>query len=236
MRAIDYFDKQSEITPTRIALIDGATHYSYADLRHASQKIARAMHASGLRGEEPVAIYSINDARVLFCMLGLLRAGGVWVPINYRNAADANVEYLNYVRTKWLFYHSTFRDHAKELQQRVPTLQHLICIDAPDGENPSLEAFMQTANSTNDLDWSDAHGNPDRLVGLVPTGGTTGPAKGVRVTTLSWGTMTEMASHYWRGDTDRSRLPQRRPAFPRRRSRRLRHVHHRRHKRDNARL
>ena len=36
-------------------------------------------------------------------------------------------------------------------------------------------------------------------MGLVPTGGTTGPARGVRVTNLAWGTMTEMATHYWRG-------------------------------------
>ncbi|MGC2665277.1 MAG: AMP-binding protein, partial [Candidatus Acidiferrales bacterium] len=69
MRAIDYFDKQSEITPNRIALIDGEKRHTYEDLRHTSQKIARAMHAAGLDGEEPVAIYSSNDARVLFCML-----------------------------------------------------------------------------------------------------------------------------------------------------------------------
>jgi fatty-acyl-CoA synthase len=201
MRAIDYFDKQAETTPNRIALIDGERRYSYADVRAASQGIARAMRAAGLRAEEPVAIYSTNEARVLFCMLGLMRAGGVWVPINYRSAADANVEYLKYVRTKWLFYHSAFRDQVQELKSRVPTLRYLICIDANDHENPSLEAFMQTGSDSHDLDWADPYGNPDRLVGLVPTGGTTGPAKGVRVTSLAWGTMTEMASHYWRGDT-----------------------------------
>ncbi len=120
MRAIDYFDKQSETTPNRVALIDGERRYSYSDVRAASQRIARAMWSAGLRGEEPVAIYSTNDARVLFCMLGLLRAGGVWVPINFRNAADANVEYLNYVRTKWLFYHSTFRDQRPRTESPRP--------------------------------------------------------------------------------------------------------------------
>jgi fatty-acyl-CoA synthase len=60
---------------------------------------------------------------------------------------------------------------------------------------------MQSGSDSRDLDWTDPYGNPDRLVGLVPTGGTTGPAKGVRVTSLAWGTMTEMASHYWRGET-----------------------------------
>jgi acyl-CoA synthetase (AMP-forming)/AMP-acid ligase II len=206
MRAIDYFDKQAEALPDRIAIIDGSARYSYADLRRASQQIARGMWGAGLRGEQPVAIYSINDARVLLCMLGLMRAGAVWVPINYRNAPDANVEYLNYVKTSWLFYHSSYRDRVPELQARVPTLTHLICIDAEGGENPSLEKFMQggadaKAPTSQDIEWADARGNPDRLVGLVPTGGTTGPAKGVRVTSLSWGTMTEMASHYWRSDS-----------------------------------
>ena len=52
------------------------------------------------------------------------------------------------------------------------------------------------------LEWADAHGNLDQMMGLVPTGGTTGPARGVRVTNLAWGTMTEMAIHYWNGDAD----------------------------------
>lgn len=202
MRAIDYFDKQAEEVPERIAIIDGSARYSYAAVRNASQQIARAMWAAGLRGEQPVAIYSINDARVLLCLLGLMRGGAVWVPINYRNAPDANVEYLNYVKASWLFYHSSYRNRVPELQARVPTLTHLICIDAEDGENLSLEKFMQHGAdagdfTSQDIEWADARGNLDRLVGLVPTGGTTGPAKGVRVTSLSWGTMTEMASHNW---------------------------------------
>src|SRR6202451_2756617 len=207
MRAIEYFDKQAEATPDRTAIIDGSVKYSYAGAQAASQRIARAMWAAGLRGEEPAAIYSINDARVLLCMLGLMRAGAVWVPINYRNALDAIVDYLNYVKTSWLFYHSSYRDRIPELQARVPTLQQLICIDAQDGKNPSLEKFMQAGadakggdSTSRDVDWADALGNTDRLVGLVPTGGTTGSAKGVRVTSLSWGTMTEMASHYWRSE------------------------------------
>ena len=106
MRAIDYFDKGAEVHPDRIAIIDGDSRYSYRQTRRFSERIARAMWAGGCRAEQRAAIYSHNDARVLFCMLGILRAGAVWVPINYRNAVDANVEYLNYSETSWLFYHS----------------------------------------------------------------------------------------------------------------------------------
>jgi fatty-acyl-CoA synthase len=200
MRAIDYFDKGADANPDRTAIIEGSARFSYRQTRAITQRIARAMWAGGLRGEQCGAIYSHNDARVLFCMLGMMRAGAVWVPINYRNAIDANVEYLNYVEAAWLFYHSDFKASVMEIRSLVPSLRHLICIDREDGNNPSLDGFMSEAAGADEIEWADPYGNLDRLVGLVPTGGTTGPAKGVRVTSLSWGTMTEMASHYWRCD------------------------------------
>jgi fatty-acyl-CoA synthase len=193
MRAIDYFDKGAEAFPARIAIIDRATRYSYREAREASQRIARAMWACGLRGEERVAIFSPNDARILLCMLGLMRAGGVWVPVNHRNALDANVQYLNYSETSWLFYHSSFREQVREMKSHVPSLRHFVCLDAEDDADPSLEMFMARGEEGEDVEWSDPRGNLERLVGLVPTGGTTGPAKGVMVTSLSWGTMTELA-------------------------------------------
>jgi len=200
MRAIDYFDKGAEAFPGRIAILDRTAQYSYLEAQQASQRIAKAMWAGGLRGEERVAILSPNDARVLLCMLGLMRAGGVWVPINYRNALDANVQFLNYAQTSWLFYHSSFQEQVRQLKSLVPTLCHLVCIDAELNGHPSLEIFMQHGNAAKELDWGDAHGNLERLAGLVPTGGTTGPAKGVMVTNLSWGTMTELAHQNLRCD------------------------------------
>lgn len=197
MRAIDYFDNGAEANLDRTAVIAAEGSWSYREMRAATENIARALWASGLRDQEPAGIYSHNDARVLFCMLGIMRSGAVWVPINYRNAIDANVEYMNYVEMAWLFYHSQFRDSVLEIQQRVPSLRGIICLDQADGEHPSLQNFMERGTGATVPDWGDAYGNPDRLAGLVPTGGTTGPAKGVRVTNVALGTMTEMATHYW---------------------------------------
>jgi len=200
MRAIDYFDKGAEAFPSRIAIIDRGSQYSYQEAQEASQRIAKAMYACGLRGEERVAIFSPNDARVLLCMLGLMRAGGVWVPINYRNALDANVQFLNYSGTSWLFYHTNFQEQVREIKALVPCLRHFVCIDAETGGDASLEQFMQQGDAAEEFEWGDARGNLERLAGLVPTGGTTGPAKGVMVTNLSWGTMVELAHQNLRCD------------------------------------
>jgi fatty-acyl-CoA synthase len=200
MRAIDYFDKGAEANPDRTAIVDGDSQWSYRQLHTATHEIARALWAQGLRPQEPAGIYSHNDGRVLACMLGIMRAGAVWVPINYRNAIDANVEYMKHVEMAWLFYHSQFRNSVREIQARVPSLRGLICLDGDDGEHPSLQTFMKQGSGAPGLEWGDAYGNIDWLAGLVPTGGTTGPAKGVRVTNLAFGTMTELAGIYWRGD------------------------------------
>jgi fatty-acyl-CoA synthase len=197
VRAIDYFDKAAESFAERIALADGNIQYTFAELQEASRRLAQAMWCAGLEDEDRVAILSPNDARVLVCMLGLMRAGGAWVPINYRNAAEANIEFMNYAETRWLFYHSSYREQAALLRERVPALRHLICIDAEDRPNASLGRFMKEGAACPERGWADPRGNPTRLVGLVPTGGTTGPAKGVRVTSDSWGAFTEMAAHYW---------------------------------------
>ncbi len=202
MRAIDYFDKGAEANLDRTAIISAEASWSYREMKVATEKIARALWASGLRDQEPAGIYSHNDGRVLFCMLGIMRAGAVWVPINYRNAIDANVEYMNYVAMACLFYHSHFRDSVDEIKRRVPSLRHVVCLDREDGEHSSLDTFMARVADVEVPDWGDAYGDPDRLAGLVPTGGTTGPAKGVRVTNLALGTMTEMATHYWGSDVE----------------------------------
>ena len=194
MRAIDYFDKGAEAFPDRVAILDRATQYTYRELQDASHKIARAMWVRGLRGEERAAIFSSNDARVLLCMAGIMRSGAVWVPVNFRNALDANVQFLNYSTTSWLFYHSSFREQVSEIKAHVPSLRHFVCLDAAMDGDPSLEDFISAGADADEPDWGDPHGNLQRLAGLVPTGGTTGPAKGVMVTNLSWGTMVETAN------------------------------------------
>ena len=191
MRNIDYFDRSAERHPDRAVIVDGATRWSYAEAGAMSHRLALAMAAAGLERQAPVAIFSPNHASVLLVLLGLWRAGAVWVPVNTRNALDANIDYLNYVRAGWLFYHSSFAAEAAEVKVRVPSVKHLVCLDAPDLDHPSLEAFMASGGDGVFPDDGDPVGDPSDLVAIIATGGTTGAAKGVRIPNRSWGTLME---------------------------------------------
>lgn len=191
MRSIDYFDKRVGLHPDRPILIAGDAHYSYAQMHRLSHRLAGAMLANGLAHQEPVAILSPNHGAILTTLLGLWRAGAVWIPVNTRNALDANIAYLSYVRAGWLFYHSSLAAEARQVQAQVPSIHKLICLDAEDGEHPSLDAFMLPVDAPDAPDLGDPIGNPDELTAIIATGGTTGPAKGVRIMNRSWGALME---------------------------------------------
>jgi len=193
VRSIDYFDRGAEIAPDRAAIVEGDEQLTFAEVQALTHKIAKAMYANGLTLQAPVALYSPNHASVMLCLLSIWRASGVWIPVNTRNAIDANVAYLNYVRCEWLFYHSSLATDVAQLKAQVPTLIHCVCLDKPLDGDPSLDAFIASGEGHPWTEQVDAFGNLNELVGIFPTGGTTGPSKGVNVTNLGWGTMLETA-------------------------------------------
>ena len=191
MRTIDYFDKAVAEHPDRPALADGPTLHSYSQLARYSRLIAQAMYEQGFTVGDKVAAYSPNDPTVLMCMLGTMRAGGVWSPINENNALDSNLDYLALINPRWLFYHSSVSHALDAIQDRVPTLQHTVCMDNAN-RGCSLKGFLAAEPSPGEPDWGDACGNIDQPVGLFETGGTTGAAKAVMFRMLDVATDLEV--------------------------------------------
>jgi fatty-acyl-CoA synthase len=201
LRAIDYFDRGVDIDPDRIAILEGETRISFGELQTLTFRVASALRANGIQRQEPVAIYAPNHWSVLVCLLGMWRAAQKWIPVNARNALDANIAYMNYVRCRWLFYHSQYREEASALKAGVPSIRGMICVDRADDGHPSLDHFLKEGDAPFEEE-CDAFGNLEDVVGIFPTGGTTGPANGVNVTNLGWGIMQEMAANFWHRGTE----------------------------------
>lgn len=205
MRAIDYFDRGHDRDPARTAVLDTETGValSFAEVKQRTEALAAALQANGFANQDCVALYAPNSGQLMVTLLAIWRANGKWVPVNIRNAIDANAGYLDYVRCEWMFYHSSLADEVDELRRRCPRLTKLVCLDREDRGVPSLQQFSA---STTAADFTppqiDAFGNLDELVGIFPTGGTTGPSKGANVTNLGWGTMIETAADGMGGRTD----------------------------------
>jgi acyl-CoA synthetase (AMP-forming)/AMP-acid ligase II len=185
MRLIDHFDKGASRYADRAFLIDAAGTRTYAQAQASSHRIANALARVGIRPGTKAAVYSANAASAFECLLGIVRAGSVWVPINARNSVTDSAYTLDACEVELLFYQQAFAGNVRALLEKCPRIRHLVCIDATDGNVPSLENFTAgCADVSLDIEQGD-----DELVSLFSSGGTTGPPKAVMMLNRAWEAM-----------------------------------------------
>jgi acyl-CoA synthetase (AMP-forming)/AMP-acid ligase II len=185
LRLIDFFDASAARHPDRIAFVqpDGQ-RITYSDAGSRTERIAAAIEAAGLSELGRCAVYSPNDARAFIAMLGIFRAGRVWVPLNARNTVEDNAAFMEYTDVECLFFHSEFKAEAEALRRNVPNVRLMVCIDGESALAPSLKTFSATGGVSPDIP-------EDRLrtCNILSTGGTTGRSKGTVWTNLTWETL-----------------------------------------------
>jgi amino acid adenylation domain-containing protein len=81
---LDKFAWWAEQQPSAVALLDGSSHMTYAELWAAAERVASALHASGIEHGDRVALYLPKDSIAIVCLLGVLRASAAYVPIDPR--------------------------------------------------------------------------------------------------------------------------------------------------------
>ncbi len=182
MRLIDFFDKGVEVDPERPFLIDDEVRRTYRETQALSHRIANALRQAGVQPGTKIAVLSGNAARAFECVIGLLRAGCVWVPINARNTVEESIYALDHTDTEFLFYSRAFREPVRRLLSACPRIAHAVCIEEEDPPHPSLERL--TGNQPDVA--PEVRGALDDVVTLFSSGGTTGEPKGVMMTHLAW--------------------------------------------------
>ncbi|GMU78003.1 MAG: long-chain-fatty-acid--CoA ligase [Acidimicrobiia bacterium] len=155
---------------------EGAT-LTYDELDARSNRVARALRASGVERGDRVALLDKNVPELLELVLGATRIGAVTVPVNWRLAPPEIRQIVNDARAKVLVV-------GAELDEAV----HRIA-----GELVTVDHFLDTAPGGSRLsfaEWRDAQGDDDLTVPVDPhdvaiqfyTSGTTGLPKGAMLT------------------------------------------------------
>lgn len=181
MNLIDFFDRGLSIGPNAPCLTEDDHTLTYSDVSLISHRLANALIAANMKGKK-VAVYSPNMARVMVSILGALRAGAIWLPINARNALEENTYILNNLECDWLFYHSEFENEIAHLRSHVPSLKGAVCLD----REGSGAAYFDQWIADFDGPAPDISPDPNGVPAILSSGGTTGKPKGVVTTNYSW--------------------------------------------------
>lgn len=172
--------------PTACALRDPYRRLSWREVLDKVDLVAEDMHRAGLRSGDRVAVWLPNKIESVLVFLACSRNGYVCCPSLHQNyTVDEIVGLLDRIRCKALFAmvgygadadrHSIFERAAD-----IPTLKCLYALapenataDAPAGALPFPD------QATTNMVMNAPNLNPDKIVYLAFTSGTTGTPKGV---------------------------------------------------------
>ncbi|MQY12850.1 Linear gramicidin synthase subunit B [Streptomyces sp. RB5] len=76
------FAIQAELTPDAVAVNDGGTRLDYAALDAASNRLAHALIAAGVRPGDPVGVCLERSVRMVTALLAVLKAGGAYLALD----------------------------------------------------------------------------------------------------------------------------------------------------------
>ncbi|WP_101760112.1 AMP-binding protein [Oceanicoccus sp. KOV_DT_Chl] len=178
MRVIDFFDKGVDLYPNNLAFVEPGSDFTYREAAEQSHFIASTIRGKGYGKGSKIGILAPNCNLAFLALLGLFRSEAIWLPINPRNASDANNELVSNFGGELLFYHSAYKNEAIAMKQSVPAIRELVCLDSGTEEGESLAQWINDFREPFEMDEE----NPDDIMALFPTGGTTGKPKGVMIT------------------------------------------------------
>ena len=186
MALIDYLDKGASLGPREPCLVTGSQTLTYADVQDISHRVAGALHRSGVRAGDSVAILSGNDPTAFATIFGISRLGAVWCPINPRNEAEENRALLDLFDCTCLIFQAAYGALVEQIAPQLSKIVAFVCLDGPTALGQEFGAWLDAGDVAPQL----PRDYTDQTAMLVGTGGTTGSPKGVVLTDRNIETMS----------------------------------------------
>ena len=170
------------------------TGYTYAMVDKLSSQIANRLLAQGFGPAMNGAVYSLNSALSFIATLGILRAGGTWIPINPRNSAVDNVHILEQFDCAAVFFQNAFAEPVEEFARASQAIC-FVCLDDTSTRHAEITSWCAPA-STIKPNIAQA---PQDLISIPLTGGTTGLPKGVMLSNRNFCALEYATRHMYDG-------------------------------------
>ncbi len=154
------FEKQVTLLPQANALWFQEEHLSYSALNANANQVARHLLENGLKTEDVVALQLTPSFEMLVSILGVLKAGGTYLPIDSEAPSDRLRFILSDSNAKFILYNGRF-SHPN----LVTDLKAIDVSDKNVFENQSTENLEKIIN-------------PDNTAYIIYTSGSTGKPKG----------------------------------------------------------
>ena len=175
-----FLGRSAEVHPDKLAIIDGDRRLTYDEFASATQQLAQALLASGVRAGDSVAYVASNSAELLIAHYAVPLIGGVLVATNTRLSPDEISYICGHSRAVLLFGDAGLI--APLADRDLPTVRERVEIPAQDGGYADVAGTIRYADvmargSSATIAWETD--DEERTITVNYTSGTTGRPKGV---------------------------------------------------------
>ena len=158
------FEAQVQRTPAAVALSFAGEQLTYEQLNHRANQIAHHLQQLGIRPEEAVGLFMERSLEMVIGLLGIVKAGGVYVPLDPDYPVERLKDMLRDSDVTVLLTQSKLRTLLAEFAG------HVICLDKG---WPAISA--ESCTNPEHLT------TPDNLIYIMYTSGSTGRPKGTAI-------------------------------------------------------
>lgn len=183
MTLINLWDQGWRSNKRGLAYLAGSERWTFQEARDLSCQVAHALLDEAGSKRLHVAVISENMPRAWISVLGVWRAGHVWLPLNPNAKAEELRKLLVRFDADVVIFSEKNRDKADSLRKDVPRVLRWVQI-----EDNSASAETDSAGGiVNFSTWVENYSSTspqvvaheDDVIVIAPTGGTTGEPKGV---------------------------------------------------------
>ncbi len=190
LSVIEKFEQCAQVYPKRIAAESAGKQISYETLNAKANQLAHYLMDEGIGRELLVAVLLPRGMDLLVALLGILKAGAAYIPIDPNNPQERIQYILQDSSASFVITHSTLTNHiVPALHDRVEEPM-VFCMD-------QAQAGLKTKPNDNLGQTVKDH----QLAYVIYTSGSTGKPKGVLIEHGGFNNYINFAARYYEVDT-----------------------------------
>ena len=175
-----FFSRIASELPTNIAIDAGQRQVSYVELEEKSNSLANFLLANGASAGAPVAVLTEDRVEILTSVLGILKAGCVFAPLDPKIPEKRLEAMISLLAPQWFITESQFLRNVNGLLKETGNRARVICTDAEgdvDGldELTVLTDYEKYFNPVKPV----IESKPDDMCYVYFTSGSTGQPKAI---------------------------------------------------------
>lgn len=179
-----FLERSAESFPDSVAIVHDKNRESYAHINRLANRVAQGLIKSGVMSGDRVVLICENGPEYIFCYYGILKAGGIVVPLNTELKPESIQELLGELRPKALMASAKFERLLRAVDMSRLDIQRLY-VTRPGrpglgtgGTIPSLQELVSSQPDGN----LDLEIDPRTCAVIVYTSGSAGKPKGAMLT------------------------------------------------------